>query len=88
MRTPSACKDGKCIDCRVNAEIVACAQVLRHASNSGARDAITQKLRALLHFTSYNSIMDCGMTDTVEELLKESITLRAILTKEAKRRKI
>lgn len=88
MSTPSACKDGKCLDCRIGDEITACVEALKHSINGAARDAITHKLRSLLHFLSYSSIVNYGITDTAEELLKETITLRSILEKEAKRRKI
>lgn len=88
MRTHSACTDGRCLDCRISAEIVACVEALKHSINNGARDALTHKLRSLLHFLSYSSIVNYGVTDTAEELLKETITLRSILENEAKRRKI
>lgn len=82
------CQDGKCVDCRIGAEIAACVEMLKHASREGVREALVKNMRVLLNILTDENGVRAEYAKDVDRLLEESANLRAILKKESKRRKI
>lgn len=85
MKATHGCRGGSCLDCRVGAEVHACVEMLKHCEVGSVRGVLSQALKNLLRLLADNGSVNEG---DAQATIEQAQTLRGILKKESKRRKI